>query len=347
MNDTTGRRGSVTSASASRPEIGRTAYASAGQPASRTIAWSARAESGVCEAGFWTTGAPTAIAGATLWAVRLSGKLKGVIARTGPSGTRFTTPHRATEAAFTSSGSISPFHASRAAAAAENVAEARSTSVRAALSGLPASARDRPSELVPPRLEGGGDAPQDRDAHVRRERARLLEDGDGLRDRRLDLGGGRPREARDLRSVERRADDEDLRLRHDFSSLRTSGFHTRGAVQARAEKSAERARPRSGGRPPGLERVHDARDLGRRRRRHGEARERDEARGRLGRGPSPRARRGRLSSAGVSGVTPVRARRPAHDGEKERQVAQDGHGRLEAERRERRRARRPARCPRA
>lgn len=129
----------MTSASASRPDIARTAYASAGHPASRTIAWSARAESGVCDAGFWTTGAPTAIAGATLCAVRFSGKLNGVIARTGPMGTRFTTPHRAIDAALTSSGSISPFHASRAAAAAENVAAARSTSVRAALRGLPAS----------------------------------------------------------------------------------------------------------------------------------------------------------------------------------------------------------------
>src|ERR1039457_1229594 len=128
VNETTGRRGSKTSPSAAAPEIGRTAYASAGQPASRTISLSASAESGVFEAGFWTTGAPTAIAGATLCDVRLSGKLKGVMARIWPTGTRFTTPQRPSEAAFTSSGSISPTWASSAAAAAENVAAARSAS---------------------------------------------------------------------------------------------------------------------------------------------------------------------------------------------------------------------------
>src|SRR5664279_1924864 len=85
VKDTTGRRGSSTSVSAAAPDIGRTAYASLGHPAARTISRSASAERGVWEAGFWTIGAPTAIAGATLCDVRLSGKLKGVIARTGPS----------------------------------------------------------------------------------------------------------------------------------------------------------------------------------------------------------------------------------------------------------------------
>src|ERR1035438_488634 len=44
VNETTGRRGSKTSPSAAAPEIGRTTYASAGQPASRTISRSASAD---------------------------------------------------------------------------------------------------------------------------------------------------------------------------------------------------------------------------------------------------------------------------------------------------------------
>ena len=49
---------------------------------------SAIADSGVCDAGFSTIGQPAAIAGATLWATRFSGKLNGLIAPTTPIGTR-------------------------------------------------------------------------------------------------------------------------------------------------------------------------------------------------------------------------------------------------------------------
>ena len=52
------------------------------------ISASSIADSGVFGAGFSTTGAPTAMAGATLWATRFSGKLNGEIASTGPFGTR-------------------------------------------------------------------------------------------------------------------------------------------------------------------------------------------------------------------------------------------------------------------
>ena len=47
---------------------------------------SSRAESGVCVAGFRTTGHPAASAGASLCATRLSGKLNGLIPATGPIG---------------------------------------------------------------------------------------------------------------------------------------------------------------------------------------------------------------------------------------------------------------------
>ena len=50
------------------------------------------APTGVRLAGFSTNGQPAAIAGATLWAARLSGKLKGEISEQGPIGTRFHIP---------------------------------------------------------------------------------------------------------------------------------------------------------------------------------------------------------------------------------------------------------------
>ena len=55
-----------------------------GSPASSRISASLIAEIGVCPAGFRTTALPAAIAGPSLWATRLSGKLKGLIAPTTP-----------------------------------------------------------------------------------------------------------------------------------------------------------------------------------------------------------------------------------------------------------------------
>ena len=49
---------------------------------------------GVALAGFTTIGAPTASEGATLWATRFNGKLKGVMPSTGPSGKRRSNPSR-------------------------------------------------------------------------------------------------------------------------------------------------------------------------------------------------------------------------------------------------------------
>ncbi len=66
---------------------------SAGRPQS-SISSSARAMplNGVWLAGLSTTGHPAAIAGASLWATRLSGKLNGLIAPTTPIGTRSVKP---------------------------------------------------------------------------------------------------------------------------------------------------------------------------------------------------------------------------------------------------------------
>ena len=95
---------------------------------------------GVWLAGLSTTGQPAAIAGASLWATRLSGKLNGLIAPTTPIGTRNVNPILPSPLAVASSGTTSPASVRASAAAKRNVSTARSASTRAVLSGLAASA---------------------------------------------------------------------------------------------------------------------------------------------------------------------------------------------------------------
>ncbi len=116
------------------------------------------AEIGVCDAGFRTTGQPAAIAGATLCATRLSGKLNGLIAPTTPIGRRSVKPSLPTPASLASIGIISPARSRAAAAANVNVDTARVASTRAVLIGFAASSADDPGEVVDPLTEqpGGG-----------------------------------------------------------------------------------------------------------------------------------------------------------------------------------------------
>ena len=62
------------------PGPGMTESQPSGRPASWRTRASFRAEIGVCPAGLRTIALPAAIAGPSLWATRLSGKLKGLIA---------------------------------------------------------------------------------------------------------------------------------------------------------------------------------------------------------------------------------------------------------------------------
>ena len=68
----------------SEPEPLTTCSQFSGRPASSRISASLIAEIGVWPAGLSTTALPAAIAGPSLWATRLSGKLKGLIAPTTP-----------------------------------------------------------------------------------------------------------------------------------------------------------------------------------------------------------------------------------------------------------------------
>ena len=94
---------------------------------------------GVADAGLTTIGAPTASAGATLCATRFSGKLNGVIPRTGPTGNRRISPIRDPSAASVSRriSSSSPWRIT--SDAQRNVETARVASTVAHLSGLPPS----------------------------------------------------------------------------------------------------------------------------------------------------------------------------------------------------------------
>jgi hypothetical protein len=78
------RSSSTSTLPISDPEPQTTFSHPSGTPASARISASLIAEIGVCPAGFSTTAFPAASEGPSLWATRLSGKLKGVIAPTTP-----------------------------------------------------------------------------------------------------------------------------------------------------------------------------------------------------------------------------------------------------------------------
>ena len=94
---------------------------------------------GVVLAGFATMGQPAAMAGSILWAARLSGKLKGEIAHTAPTGSYEMNPRRLTPPGC--AGKFMVFPSRVRAIDAENlrVWAHLSTSPSANLMGLPAS----------------------------------------------------------------------------------------------------------------------------------------------------------------------------------------------------------------
>src|SRR4051794_29445801 len=143
VNETTGNRGSCTSAAATSFGTGTTDQDPAGRSVSARISPSSSADSGVAGAGLSTIGAPTAIAGATLWATRLSGKLNGAMPSTGPRGARRTSASRPLAAGSVSSRISSPENRLASSAAHRNVDTALLTSPRDHFSGLPFSAVTR------------------------------------------------------------------------------------------------------------------------------------------------------------------------------------------------------------
>ena len=112
----------------------------AGTPASCRTSARSSAVSGVFIAGLSSIVFPVAMQGATLWATRLRGKLKGVIPRITPSGKRRTIPKWPSPGALASILMPWPSSASASAAANRKVRHARSTSASAKVTGFPASA---------------------------------------------------------------------------------------------------------------------------------------------------------------------------------------------------------------
>ena len=113
--------------------------APAGSPASCSVRARRSAESGVFSAGLSTTGHPAAIAGASLWATRLSGKLKGLIAPTTPTGSRIVKASLPAPEALEAIGTTFPASPRASAAANVNVSRHRAASARACAIGLAAS----------------------------------------------------------------------------------------------------------------------------------------------------------------------------------------------------------------
>ena len=140
------KRGSATIRSPSSRVIGRIETEPAGTPAASMISATASIVSGSLDGGLSTIGLPAAIAGATLWAARLSGKLNGLMPAIGPIGKRRVIPTRSLAAGIRSSGMSSPVIRSASSAPRRKVSVARSTSTRASRIGLPdSSAMSRPS----------------------------------------------------------------------------------------------------------------------------------------------------------------------------------------------------------
>jgi hypothetical protein len=92
VNDSSLKRSSVVSCSAPSRGHGRIDHDPRGRSVSASTSPISSAPIGVRLAGLSTNGQPAAIAGATLCAAKLSGKLNGEISDTGPIGTRFHCP---------------------------------------------------------------------------------------------------------------------------------------------------------------------------------------------------------------------------------------------------------------
>ncbi len=139
-------RSSSTIRSPSSRVIGRMLTAPCGSPTPSMISATVSIVSGSLDGGLRTIGLPLAMAGDSLWAARLSGKLNGEIPAIGPIGNRRVMPTRSFEDGSRSSGMSSPVIRSASSAPRRNVSVARSTSTSASRIGLPASsAMRRPS----------------------------------------------------------------------------------------------------------------------------------------------------------------------------------------------------------
>ena len=187
----TGSRSSWTSAGIRSLGTGSTDQEPAGRSVSASSSPRISPDSGVAGAGLRMIGAPTAMAGATLWAHRFSGKLNGAMPRTGPRGKRRVSASRPAPPASVSSRCASPPLKRRASSAAKRKTEtARPTSPRAHLMGLPFSAEISRAISSVRSASRRCDVVQRGGPHVRGGRGELVLDGVRGGDGLLDLGVG-------------------------------------------------------------------------------------------------------------------------------------------------------------
>ena len=101
------------------------------------------------------------MAGATLWAARLSGKLNGLMPAIGPIGKRRVIPTRSFDDGMRSSGMSSPVIRSASSAPSRKVRHRPIDLDQGVADRLARLERDEPAELLAPRADAGADLAQD------------------------------------------------------------------------------------------------------------------------------------------------------------------------------------------
>ena len=142
------KRSSATIRSPSSRVIGRMLTEPAGTPAASMISATASIVSGSLDGGLSTIGLPDAIAGASLWAARFSGKLNGLMPAIGPIGKRRVMPTRSLDAGIRSSGMSSPVIRSASSAPRRKVSDRPVDLDQRVADRLAGLERDQPAELL-------------------------------------------------------------------------------------------------------------------------------------------------------------------------------------------------------
>ncbi len=135
-----------------------------------------------------------------------SGKLKGVMARTGPTGKRWTSPQRLSLPSVRSRGMASPPRRTASSAAVLKVRTARSTSERARRRGLPASATMSWAKRSFCSMSAAAMSSRISRRFQRGQGAGAAQAGDGVVDGLAGVGAGGDGDAADQALVPRRAD---------------------------------------------------------------------------------------------------------------------------------------------
>ena len=156
------KRASATIRSPSSRVIGRIETEPAGTPAASMISATVSIVSGSLDGGLRTIGLPAAIAGESLWAARLSGKLNGLIAAIGPIGKRRVIPTRSFDDGMQVERDDLAGHPLRLLGAEPEGQDRPVDLDQRVADRLAGLERDQPAELLAAGLDPGADLAQDR-----------------------------------------------------------------------------------------------------------------------------------------------------------------------------------------